>query len=82
MAISISSIGGKKLMIGSGAKKRRPDTKSAIKMIAGVALRCYVCREDLEDDGSQEIDLNIRKIGKRYKKVFFHINCEKDKSES
>ncbi len=57
--------------------------ENAVKSVIGSNHYCYVCKTDVTEGVVYEnsVNIGIRKIGKKYKKVMFHIACE-EKNES
>lgn len=57
--------------------------ENAVKSVVGNNIRCYVCKIDVTEGivTKNSVDFGIRKVGKKYRRVLFHISCE-DKSES
>lgn len=66
--------GGNVRMTGASGGKMRDgsNTEKTIKSILG---SCYICRENFSLHDA--FDVEIRKSGKRYRRVSFHLSCDK-----
>lgn len=82
--VKIMRTGGSKDLRQTPGHMNKISMESAFKMIGGIGsnLNCYVCRINVAegDGGPNSIDIGIRKVGKKYKKVIFHISCEEDRA--
>ena len=76
MGVSVASVGGKKYMEGTKAKRAKPSLEGMAKSVVGVKLMCYVCRENFTIEDSRSINMDFRKFGKKYRRVMFHVSCE------
>lgn len=72
-------LGGKHKTIKGGRKNIT--VENVIKSRLGANTNCYICKEDVSSDPSTIVEFGIRKVGKKYKKVFSHATCE-DSNES
>lgn len=76
----LKQTGARKMQQGTPARMTM-SMDNAVKSVLGTSLSCYVCRTDVKIDLDMSSDMGIRKIGKKYRRVMFHISCE-EKNES